>query len=311
MNAESPQQWALAVAKAELKFNEIAATDGNIVAYTREANFALQVIAGSEYLQKCSAESLTNAVVNVASVGLTLSPPEKLAYLVPRKNKACLDISYIGLVKIATDSGSVLAVKAELVRANDQFEYVDAFTMPHHRFDPFGTVASRGEVIGVYVIAKLANGVTQIETLSREEIEKIKAVSKAASGPWVDWFEEMAKKSGIKRASKLWPRTERLSKAIALVDEHQGNVGQIGHTIDHATGEVTVGAARDAYEAAQDRLERLVKDAEAAATPEALQVVWKAGLAEVEAAKDKPAYDALKAVVQRRRETFAAAKEAA
>src|SRR5260221_230159 len=111
--------WALAVAKAELKFGEIAAIDGNLVAYKREASFAMQLLQASDHLRGCSAESITAAITNVAAVGLTLSPPEKLAYLVPRKGKACLDISYIGLVKLATDTGSVLAVKAELVRGND------------------------------------------------------------------------------------------------------------------------------------------------------------------------------------------------
>lgn len=235
MNAESRQEtWALAIASAERKFTEIAIADGNLVTYQREAMFALQCVGGSEHLQKCDTESLRNAVINVASVGLTINPAMKLAYLVPRKGKACLDISYIGLVKIATDSGGVLAVAAIPVRANDRFIYRGPFEAPEHIFNPFASETERGEIIGVYTIAKLTSGVTQIETLSRGELDKIRAMSKAASGPWFDWFEEMVKKSVIKRASKLWPRTERLAAAEAILNEHQGNET----IIDGTTGEI-------------------------------------------------------------------------
>lgn len=224
MSAESRQEtWALAIAGAERKFTEIAVADGNLVSYQREAMFALQCVGGSDHLQKCDTESLRNAVINVASVGLTINPAMKLAYLVPRKGKACLDISYIGLVKIATDSGGVLAVAAIPVRSFDRFLYRGPFEAPEHQFNPFASESDRGEIVGVYTIAKLASGVTQIETLSREEIDKIRAMSKASSGPWFDWFEEMVKKSVIKRASKLWPRTERLAAAEAILNEHQGN----------------------------------------------------------------------------------------
>jgi recombination protein RecT len=144
----SQAQWALAVAQAEESFTNIAKAAGNLVAYEREASFALQIIQGSTYLQGCTHESLRNAVTNVAAIGLSLSPALKLAYLVPRKGKACLDISYIGLVKIATDSGAVQAVHATIVRGNDQFRYIDAFTNPEHVFDPFATAEARGAVIG-------------------------------------------------------------------------------------------------------------------------------------------------------------------
>ena len=263
MSAEARQEsWALAIASAERKFTEIAVADGNLVNYQREAMFALQTVAKSDFLQKCSTESLRNSVINVAAVGLTINPAMKLAYLVPRKGVACLDISYIGLVKIATDSGGVLAVAAVLVRANDRFSYNGPFEAPTHVFDPFESEEKRGNIIGVYTIAKLASGVTQIDAISREEIDKIRSMSQAKSGPWFDWFEEMVKKASIKRASKLWPRTERLAQAEAILNEHQGNEtiidGSTGAiiqmpqskskpaTVDAKTGETVEPTAKDA-----------------------------------------------------------------
>ena len=222
MNDASQPKYAQAISGAESKFNEIAALDGNLVSFQREASFAMQIVSGSEFLQKASPVSLRNAVINVASVGLTLNPAMKLAYLVPRDGKACLDISYIGLVKIATDTGSVAMVKAEVVFSNDEFQYEGPFNDPVHRFDPFANAEDRGEVIGAYTIAKLTNGQVMIETLRRQEIDKIRSKSKAKSGPWFEFFEEMVKKSVIKRASKMWPRTERIAMAEQVLNEHEG-----------------------------------------------------------------------------------------
>lgn len=222
MTANSQQEkWSIVVAEAQPKFTQIAAADGNLVRWERESMYALQAIMKSDYLQKANMDTIKNAIVNVASVGLSLNPAMKLAYLVPRDGIACLDISYIGLVKLATDSGGVLAVSAICVRANDRFEYRGPFEMPGHTFDPFASAETRGEIVGVYTAAKLASGI-QIDTMSREELNKIRLKSKAKSGPWFDWFEEMAKKSAIKRASKMWPRTERLAAAEAILNEHEG-----------------------------------------------------------------------------------------
>ncbi len=220
--AKRAESWELIVQTAEEDFNKIAVLD-NLVRFESEGKFAVQIIMASEYLQKCSTMSIRNAITNVASVGLTLNPAMKLAYLVPRDGQCCLDISYIGLKKLATDTGSVLDSAAEIVRENDHFKYKGPYAAPEHEFDPFASEEQRGEVRGVYVWAKLPNGIDKIETLGMEEIKKIRSKSKAKSGPWQEWFGEMCKKAAIKRASKGWPRTERLSAAEAILNEHEGN----------------------------------------------------------------------------------------
>jgi recombination protein RecT len=296
----SDKQWAIAIADAEQKFSEIAASTGYMVTYQREASFALQAIQNSTWLQGCSAESISNAILNVASVGLSLSPALKLAYLVPRKGKACLDISYIGLVKIATDSGSVLAAKAEVVRSNDNFEYIDGFTQPSHKFNPFAKESDRGEFLGVYVVAKLGNGVTLVDAMSAEVVGKIRAKSEAKTGPWGEWFDEMAKKSVIKRASKMWPRTERLATAVEHLDHVDGTDG------------ITIDDARAALSAADERKTRLVGLAQKAATTDELAAVWQQGTEECSKSKDRETYAALKAAVSARKtELEAPAQEAA
>ncbi|MCK5127668.1 MAG: recombinase RecT [candidate division Zixibacteria bacterium] len=206
---------------AEKAFTEIAAAEGNLVTYQKEAMFALQTLQGSEYLQKSDKQSIQNAVINVASIGLSLNPALSFAYLVPRDGKCCLDISYKGMVKIATDTGSILWAKAELVRESDNFQYNGFGELPDHKYNPFAK--GRGEVIGAYCVAKLHDGTYMVEVMDRAELDKVRNTSKAKNGPWKTWEEEMMKKTIIKRAYKSWPKTSRrMAEAVHIVNEHEG-----------------------------------------------------------------------------------------
>ncbi len=222
--------WQAAIAEAERKFSEIAKSEGNLVSYQKEAMFALQLVGKSELLQRCAPESIRNAVINIASVGLSLNPATKHAYLVPRDGQAVLDISYMGLLHIATGSGSIITGKAVIVRANDLFEFFGPFETPLHKFNPFESREARGEIIGVYCVAKIHDGSVQVDTMSMERVHEIRERSKAynrkgdkaPSGPWVTDPEEMILKTIIKNASKTWPKNDRISTAAHVLNEHEG-----------------------------------------------------------------------------------------
>lgn len=296
--------WEKAILDAESAFTEIATLDGNLISYKREASFAMQAMQGpnGDYLKKCTPESIRNAVVNVAAVGLSLSPALKLAYLVPRKLKedgpvsCCLDISYMGLCHLAVESGAVLAVMAETVRANDRFEYVNGFTHPNHKFTPFASVEERGDIIGVYCVARLKSGVDQVETLSMEEIAKIRSSSKVANGPWKSWFEEMAKKSVIKRAAKLWPRADRLARAIEVVNEHEGDEGIVVPQSSDANP-ADVERAKSEVEQREAVKAGLRKGLDNAKTVDDARAIWSASLEYCNGSRDKEFYDEMKAKV--------------
>ena len=211
-------------------FEQIAAEQNNKMVWAKESGFAMQAIEASDYLQKCPIESFKRAIVNVASIGLSLNPAEKLAYLVPRDGKACLDISYRGLVKIATDSGSIVWAKAMLVHEEDNFEFTGVDTKPIHIFPAFAKPEDRGPIIGGYSIAKLHNGDYLVDSMTIAELDEIRDTSKAKNGPWKTWPNEMKKKSLLRRGSKSWPTTQRFMEAEAALNEHQGltsiNVGE-------------------------------------------------------------------------------------
>lgn len=212
----NPQQEIMKLGK---DFSSVA-TDG--VQFAQESLFALQALSANEALYNAARSnifSLRSAILNIATVGLTLNPALKLAYLVPRKGKVCLDISYMGLVKLATDSAAIRWCQAEIVKKNDTFVYNGLGKMPTHTMSPF---EDRGEIVGVYCVARTSDGDFLSAVMKKEDCDAIRDRAMSKTGPWMTDYEEMAKKTVIKRASKLWPKSERLISAVDIINEHEG-----------------------------------------------------------------------------------------
>lgn len=234
MSALNPTQLIELVGKQEERFNKLDLANGRILDFTQECLFARQQLLKNNFTLDAAAKnpnSLQAAILSVAAIGISLNPALAHAYLVPRAGAICLDISYQGLKKIATDSGSIKWAKAELVYASDEFTWNGPNTLPTHKANPFATAEERGAVVGGYCIAKLPDGEVMIETMSEADFQKIKSTSKASSGPWITFPDEMRKKSLIKRAYKSWPQTPhrmRLDTAVEALHESEG----MAYTID-------------------------------------------------------------------------------
>ena len=211
------------------RFNELNVFEK--VSWEQERSFAMQQLSRTPKLMSAAINDplgVKASILNLAAIGISLNPVLQHAYLVPRGGKICLDISFRGLIKTAVDSGSIKCCKSELVyekdREDNKFEWRGVFSSPLHCADVFG---ERGKVIGGYCLAKLTDDSIMCETMSLAEINKARSKSKAQTGdvPWVNWWEEMAKKTLIKRASKTWPQTsgdDRLATAINVLNEHEG-----------------------------------------------------------------------------------------
>ncbi len=220
-----------AIVNAESTFAQVA----NGLDFNVERIFAMQALMKTDYAMKvanANPRSVRLAMLNLAATGLTLNPANAYAYLVPRDNEIKLDISYKGLIKIATDAGSIRWGKADIVHELDVFEYSGPAEKPVHRAEVF---KDRGPMIGVYCIAKTRDGDILTDFMDLEEIHKIRNKSdlyaRQKKGPWVEWEGQMTKKAMIKRASKTWPytdRSDRIFKAIALANDAEG-----GYSFDH------------------------------------------------------------------------------
>ena len=151
--------------------------------FDQECLFARQALMANEYLAKVAVSnkvSLCDAVYNVATTGISLNPAHSHGYLVPRKVggqlKVCLDISYRGFLKIATDSGLTKYMKAELVYSEDEFQYLGFDQRPIIKTNPF---KDRGELIGVYAMAVLHDDSVLVENMTIDEVYKIRDSSEA------------------------------------------------------------------------------------------------------------------------------------
>lgn len=195
--------------------------------YLKEVSFALQAINQSEYLQKCSKESLQKAVYNTATTGLSLNPVLKFASLVPRyingSYQCVLEPQYQGLVKLITDTGSVKTVYAHNVMKGDEFEVNYGTTTDIIHKPKF---ASK-EIEYTYAVAILHDGTKQIEVMNFADVCAIRAMSesykayeskKIKSCIWVTHEGEMCKKTVIKRLVKYLPKTDRYEKLAEVVE---------------------------------------------------------------------------------------------
>lgn len=184
------------------------------VTFAAESQFAVQALQGNKFLYDTAyknSESLRNAIINVAAIGISLNPANKHAYLVPRDGKVCLDISYMGLLHLAMSTGSIKWGQCKLVHDGDTYESNGLDHAPTHKYNPFGR---RGAVIGGYCTVKTADGDYLTEEMSLDDIKQVQNASKAKNGPWQKYWNEMARKTIVKRASKYWPKVERLDQAI-------------------------------------------------------------------------------------------------
>ena len=211
------------VFKAQKQF-EASNKDMNFI---KEAGFAIQILGNNSFLASCDQKSIVDSVVNVGLTGLTLNPALKYAYLIPRKGKCILDISYMGMIKLLTDAGAVKNIDAGVIYANDKYDFRKG-TDPYFKHQP--SLSNRGEKVGAYAIAFLRDGGFQFEILGVDEIEKIRATSESYKNektrqysPWETWDDEMWKKSALKRLFKLLPKTKFSDQLIAAVSNDHDN----------------------------------------------------------------------------------------
>ena len=196
---------------------------------------ALTAINKDTKLLSCTRESITLSVMQAAELGLEPGGSLGEGYLVPYNCKvkdergqerwemqAKFIPGYRGLIVLARRSGEISNIYAEAVYKGDKFD-VELGLNPKLVHVPDYDSDLRDDeknIAFTYAVAKFKDGSYQFVVLSRKQIEKLRARSKAAtSGPWVTDWEEMAKKTGIRRLSKYLPLSVELAKALELQEK--------------------------------------------------------------------------------------------
>lgn len=181
----------------------------------RMLRIAMTSLQKNKDLLECTPESLIGAIIQSAQLGLEPDGVLGHAYLVPY-GKVCTFIpGYKGLLALARRSGEISTILAEVVHAKDVFEFELGLT-PRLKHVPTAD-EDEGEFVAVYAMARLKDGGVQFVVMRKGAVEKVRKRSKAATnGPWVTDFEEMAKKTALRRLCKLLPCSVELEKAVVL-----------------------------------------------------------------------------------------------
>lgn len=217
-----------------------------LINWTKEAGFARQIVLRDERLLQADPDSIKNAITNVAATGLTLNPVKQHAVILSRWNdkrrcyEAQLVVMYRGLLWLAGQAG-VKDISIDVVYSADRYKAVrsssgDTWEHEISRL-PHDGISNKFEL--VYVGARMpGSSVMKLEQIPAEDIYKARDKSDSyldkegkvrKNSPWVQWFDEMAKKTGLKRAQKRWEEA-----LIETTDTHEWRRFQTAVAIDNA-----------------------------------------------------------------------------
>lgn len=198
---------------------EIAKALPQVMTPERFTRIALSAVSNTPKLGNCTPQSFLGAMMNAAQLGLEPNTPLGQAYLIPFENRKkgiteCqFQIGYKGLIDLAYRSGEVKMIDAQTVYENDEFEY-ELGIDPVLKHKPART--NRGNPIYFYATFKLTNGGQGFQVMSIEDVqEHAKKYSKTYNnGPWQTNFEEMAKKTVLKKLLKYAPLKTEFVKQV-------------------------------------------------------------------------------------------------
>lgn len=195
----------------------------SVITPERFARISANAVAGNPQLANCTKTSLIGALLCSAQAGLEPNTALGQAYIIPYGNKAQFQISYKGLIELAHRSGQLKDISAHIVYANDTFEY-ELGLDPKLRHVP--AMQDRGEIIGAYAVYHLVSGGYGFEFMSVDDINKHRdKYSKVRSkdSPWINSWEEMAKKTVLKKCLKYTPMASDFVRATNQ-DEHTADI---------------------------------------------------------------------------------------
>jgi recombination protein RecT len=234
---------------------EIAKALPSVLTPERFTRITLSALSSNPTLQQCSPKSFLGAMMTAAQLGMEPNTPLGQAYLIPYKNhgkEECqFQLGYKGLIDLAYRSGQVSTISAQTVYENDTFEYEMGLD-PKLRHIP--AKADHGNPVYFYAVFRTKDGGYGFEVMSVEDARAhARRFSKAYNnGPWQTNFEEMAKKTVLKKALKYAPLKSDFVRALSADETIKTEISDDmfsepdetvieaeGYAVDEATGEVT------------------------------------------------------------------------
>lgn len=201
--------------------SEISKALPSVITPERFTRMTLTAVRTTPGLASCEPMSFLAAMMSAAQLGLEPNTPLGQAYILPYKNnkkgttEVQFQIGYKGLIDLAYRSGEVELVQAQCVYENDTFEceYGIEPKLKHIPADK-----NRGELTKVYAMFRTKSGGYGFEVMSiddiRQHAQKYSKAYGSSYSPWKTSFEEMAKKTVLKRVLKYAPLKSDFVRAI-------------------------------------------------------------------------------------------------
>lgn len=198
---------------------EIAKALPSVMTPERFTRIVLSAISVNPKLAECTPKSFLAAMMQSAQLGLEVNTALGQAYVLPYKNKGVLEaqfqLGYKGMIDLAYRS-DVKTIQAHVVYANDEFDCEYGLD-PKLRHVPAD--GDRGEPVKVYALFKTAGDGFGFEVMSIDDVRKHAQKYSQSYGssfsPWKTNFEEMAKKTVLKKVLKYAPLKTEFVKAVA------------------------------------------------------------------------------------------------
>jgi len=187
-----------------------------------------QSVVRTPKLMNCTADSVLRSALQAAELGLEPGGARGEAYLVPFGQECIVIVGYRGWVNLFYRSGAVKKVVARCVFEGDEYE--ECFgTDEYIRHRPCGET-DPAKIIRAYAIVWLSSGDTIPYSVTREQIERHRARSRAGrEGPWVTDYAAMCAKTALLGLKSWVPSDERIGKAMsAEIIADTGDLTTIG-----------------------------------------------------------------------------------
>ena len=216
---------------------EIAKALPSVLTPERFTRMATTAVTQNPALGKCTPQSFIGAMLTAAQLGLEPNTPLGQAYLIPYGNQCQFQLGYRGLIELAHRSGEIKSIEAHVVYANDEFDFEFGLE-PKLKHKP--AKHDRGDAVWVYAVYHTKTEGYGFEVMSVDDINLHRAkYSKAKSSPWDTAWEEMAKKTVIKKVLKYAPLKSDFVRAMAADETVTDAVIEDGE-IDLIPGEYEV-----------------------------------------------------------------------
>lgn len=192
----------------------------SVITGERFTRMVLTAMSTNPQLAHCTPNSFLGAMMQAAQLGVEPNTPLGQAYLIPYRNHGQLEcqfqLGYKGLIDLAYRSGEITDISAHEVHENDEFDY-ELGLNPKLMHKP--ALSDRGAVIMYYAVFHTKSGGYGFEVMSVDDVKAhMNKFSKAAGrgfSPWSTNFDEMAKKTVLKKCLKYAPIKTDFVRAVA------------------------------------------------------------------------------------------------